>query len=109
MRHDALGAHARDDIGITEALTARPLQAALVSSISFALGGIAPLIPGILFPREVSLVIAVVSLVFLAALGALAAHMGGAPIIRGGARVLIWGALAMGITTVVGTLFSAPP
>jgi VIT1/CCC1 family predicted Fe2+/Mn2+ transporter len=109
MRHDALGAHARDDIGITEALTARPLQAALVSSISFALGGIAPLIPGILFPREVSLVIAVVSLVFLAALGALAAHMGGAPIIRGAARVLIWGALAMGITTAVGTLFSATP
>jgi vacuolar iron transporter family protein len=109
MTHDALGAHARDDIGITEALTARPLQAAFVSSISFALGGIAPLISGILFPREVSLVIAVVSLVFLAALGALAAHMGGAPIVRGAARVLIWGALAMGITTAVGTLFSAPP
>ena len=63
MAHDALGAHARDDIGITEALTARPLQAALVSSISFALGGIAPLMTGILFPREGSLVIAVVSLV----------------------------------------------
>src|SRR5580692_9949066 len=62
MTHDALGAHARDDIGITEALTARPLQAALVSSISFALGGIAPLISDILFPREASLVIAVVSL-----------------------------------------------
>ena len=109
MTHDALGAHARDDIGITEALTARPLQAALVSSISFALGGIAPLISGILFPREVGLVIAVVSLVFLAALGALAAHMGGASIIRGAARVLICGALAMGITTAVGTLFRAPP
>jgi VIT1/CCC1 family predicted Fe2+/Mn2+ transporter len=108
MAHDALGAHARDDIGITEALTARPLQAALVSSLSFALGGIAPLISGILYPRELSLGIAVVSLVFLAALGALAAHMGGAPIIRGAARVLIWGALAMAITTVVGTLFSAP-
>jgi vacuolar iron transporter family protein len=109
MTHDALGAHARDDIGITEALTARPLQAALVSSISFALGGIAPLISGILFPQEVSFVIAVVSLAFLAALGALAAHIGGAPIIRGAARVLIWGTLAMGITTGVGTLFSAPP
>jgi VIT1/CCC1 family predicted Fe2+/Mn2+ transporter len=109
MTHDALGAHARDDIGITEALTARPLQAAFVSSISFALGGIAPLITGILFPREGSLVIAVVSLVFLAALGAFAAHIGGAPIIRGAARVLIWGTLAMGITTGVGTLFSAPP
>jgi VIT1/CCC1 family predicted Fe2+/Mn2+ transporter len=109
MTHDALGAHARDDIGITEALTARPLQAAFVSSISFALGGIAPLITGILFPREGSLAIAVVSLVLLAALGALAAHIGGAPIIRGAARVLIWGTLAMGITTGVGTLFSAPP
>jgi vacuolar iron transporter family protein len=107
MAHDALGAHARDDIGVTEALTARPLQAAFASSISFALGGIAPLILGILFPREVSLVIAVVSLVFLGALGALAAHIGGAPIIRGAARVLIWGTLAMGITTAVGTLFNA--
>jgi VIT1/CCC1 family predicted Fe2+/Mn2+ transporter len=109
MTHDALGAHARDDIGITEALKARPLQAALVSSVSFALGGIVPLITGIFFPREESLVIAVVSLVFLAALGALAAHMGGAPIVRGAARVLIWGTLAMGITSAVGTLFSAPP
>lgn len=109
MTHDALGAHARDDIGITEALKARPLQAALVSSVSFALGGIVPLITGIFFPREESLVIAVVSLVFLAALGALAAHMGRAPIVRGAARVLIWGTLAMGITSAVGTLFSAPP
>jgi VIT1/CCC1 family predicted Fe2+/Mn2+ transporter len=109
MTHDALGAHARDDIGITEALKARPLQAALVSSVSFALGGIVPLITGIFFPREESLVIAVVSLVFLAALGALAAHMGRAPILRGAARVLIWGTLAMGITSAVGTLFSSPP
>jgi vacuolar iron transporter family protein len=109
MAHDALGAHARDDIGITEALTARPLQAAFVSSISFALGGIAPLISGILFPQQSSLVIAGVSLVLLAALGALAAHLGRAPIIRGAARVLIWGTLAMGITSAVGTLLSAPP
>ena len=108
MTHDALGAHARDDIGLTEALTARPLQAAVVSSISFALGGIAPLISGILFPREVSLAVAAVSLIILASLGALAAHMGGAPIIRGAARVLIWGAVAMGITTAVGTLFRLP-
>jgi VIT1/CCC1 family predicted Fe2+/Mn2+ transporter len=108
MTHDALGAHARDDIGITEALTARPSQAAFVSSISFALGGIAPLISGILFPSEASLAIAAVSLVILASLGALAARMGGAPIIRGAARVLIWGTLAMGITTAVGTLFRLP-
>jgi VIT1/CCC1 family predicted Fe2+/Mn2+ transporter len=109
MAHDALGAHARDDIGITEALTARPLQAALASSLSFALGGILPLIVDILFPRDARLVIAVASLFSLAALGALAARLGGAPIIRGAARVLIWGALAMGITTAVGTLFSVPP
>ena len=109
MTHDALGAHARDDIGITETLKARPLQAALVSSVSFALGGAIPLITGILSPRQKSLVIAIVSLVFLAALGALAAHMGRAPIIHGAARVLIWGTLAMGITSVVGTLFSALP
>jgi vacuolar iron transporter family protein len=109
MAHDALGAHARDDIGITEALTARPLQAALASSLSFALGGILPLSADILFPREARLVIAATSLFFLAALGALAARLGGAPIIRGAARVLIWGTLALGITTAVGTLFSVQP
>ncbi len=108
MAHDALGAHARDDIGITEALTARPLQAALVSLISFTLGGIAPLIAGILFPLDLRLAIAIASLVLLAGFGALAAHLGGAPIIRGAARVLIWGTLAMGISTAVGMLFSAP-
>lgn len=109
MAHDALGAHARDDIGITEALTARPLQAAIMSSFSFTMGGIFPLIAGMLSPRKESLVIAVVSFVLLAALGALAARAGGAPIIRGAARVLIWGALAMGVTSAVGTLLSTPP
>jgi VIT1/CCC1 family predicted Fe2+/Mn2+ transporter len=109
MVHDALGAHARDDIGITEALTARPLQAALASSLSFVLGGILPLIADILFPQQARLAIAVASLFSLAALGALAAKLGGAPIFRGAARVLIWGALAMGITTAVGTLFRVVP
>ena len=106
MVHDALGAHARDDIGITEALTARPLQAAVASSVSFALGGIVPLLAGTLAPggRAVP-VIAVVSIVFLAALGALAARAGGAPMIRGAMRVLTWGVLAMGITFAVGALF----
>jgi VIT1/CCC1 family predicted Fe2+/Mn2+ transporter len=107
MAHDALGAHARDDIGITDALTARPLQAALASSLSFAWGGIVPLMSAILFVHQRSLVIAVISLVFLAALGALAAKLGNAPIMRGAVRVLVWGALAMGITTIVGTLFGA--
>jgi VIT1/CCC1 family predicted Fe2+/Mn2+ transporter len=109
MAHDALGAHARDDIGITEALTARPLQAAIMSSVSFTLGGIVPLLGGLLSPRKESLVIAVVSSVFLAALGALAARAGGAPIVRGAARVLIWGALVMGVTSAVGTLLIAAP
>lgn len=108
MAHDALGAHARDDIGITDALTARPLQAAVASSVSFALGGSVPLLVGILAPGRMAVpVIATVSLVFLAALGALAARTGGASIVRGALRVLTWGAMAMGITFAVGTLFGA--
>jgi len=108
MAHDALGAHARDDIGITDALTARPLQAAVASAVSFALGGGIPLVAGILAPNGWSvLVVSIVSLIFLAALGALAAHAGGAPTMRGAARVLVWGALAMGVTFAIGTLFGA--
>ncbi len=91
MAHDALAAHARDDIGISDALTARPLQAAIASSISFALGAMVPYLAG-------------GSLVSLALLGARA---GGAPIVRGAVRVLIWGALAMGITVAVGAPFGA--
>lgn len=105
MTHDALGAHARDDIGITEALTARPLQAAMTSSVSFVLGGIVPIVAGILAPGEILIpIVAAISLIFLAALGAFAAHAGGAPIFRGAARVLIWGALAMGATGAVGAM-----
>lgn len=108
MVHDALGAHARDDIGITDALTARPLQAAVASSVSFALGGGVPLLAGHLAPGRMAVpVIATVSLVFLAALGALAARAGGASIVRGAVRVLTWGAVAMGVTFAVGTLFGA--
>lgn len=108
MAHDALGAHARDDIGITAALAARPLQAAATSSVCFVLGGIVPLLAGMLAPGESLIpVIAAISLVFLAALGAFAARAGGAPIFRGAARVLIWGALAMGATSAVGALFGA--
>lgn len=106
MAHDALGAHARDDIGITDALTARPLQAAIASSLSFALGGAVPLIAGVLATSQQAIpMIASVSLVFLAVLGALAAHTGGASIRRGAVRVLAWGGLAMGITFAIGTLF----
>jgi VIT1/CCC1 family predicted Fe2+/Mn2+ transporter len=108
MAHDALGAHARDDIGITEALMARPLQAAAMSSISFVLGALVPLLAVILAPRELLIpIIAFISLAFLATLGALAAHAGGAPMVRGATRVLIWGAVAMGATYAVGALFGA--
>jgi VIT1/CCC1 family predicted Fe2+/Mn2+ transporter len=108
MAHDALGAHARDDIGITEALTARPLQAAVTSSTSFALGGIVPLLADILAPLGTHIpVIATVSLIFLAVLGALAAQAGGASILRGAARVLTWGTLVMGVTGAIGALFGA--
>ena len=105
MAHDALAAHTRDDIGITETLAARPLQAAAVSSLSFALGGIVPLLTSAIAPpgMQVALV-AVISLAFLGLLGTLAARAGGAPMLRGAARVLLWGALVMGVTAEVGAL-----
>jgi VIT1/CCC1 family predicted Fe2+/Mn2+ transporter len=105
MSHDALAAHTRDDIGITEVLAARPLQAAAASSLSFALGGMIPLFASLLAPDGTRAVtIAPVSLVFLAALGALAARAGGAPVLRGAVRVLIWGAVVMGVTGAAGAL-----
>lgn len=105
MAHDALAAHARDDIGITEALTARPLQAAAASFVSFALGGFVPLLIGAIAPGGIP--IALISLAFLGILGALAARAGGAPMSRGATRVMIWGALVMGITAAVGSLVGA--
>ena len=106
MTHDALGAHTRDDIGITAAFAARPLQAAAASSLSFALGGVVPLFASLLAPSELrASIVAAVSLVFLAALGGLAAGAGGAPVLRGATRVLIWGAVVMGATGAVGALF----
>lgn len=108
MDHDALGAHARDDIGITDALTARPLQAAAASSVSFVFGGIIPFLAAILTSGAMRIpTIAFISLAFLAALGALAARVGGALIIRGATRVLVWGTLVMGVTGAVGALFGA--
>ena len=106
MAHDAIGAHARDEIGITDALSARPLIAAVTSSISFAIGGVIPLLADIFAPeKSKTTVIATVSLLFLIMLGALAARAGGASVFRGAARVLIWGALAMGVTSVIGAIF----
>jgi len=106
MVHDALGAHARDELGISEALRARPIQAALASAASFAVGAVLPLGVSLLAPaaRLIPLV-AGTSLVFLALLGGLAARAGGAGVTVGAARVTFWGALAMAVTAGVGTLF----
>jgi VIT1/CCC1 family predicted Fe2+/Mn2+ transporter len=106
MAHDALGAHARDELGIHQPLRARPIQAALASAASFALGASMPLLVASLAP-ETSLIpiVSGSSLVFLAFLGGLAANAGGAPVARGAVRVTFWGALAMGMTAGVGALF----
>ena len=106
MARDALGAHAREELGIFETLRARPIQAALTSAVSFAVGAALPLIVTALAP-EAALIIAVsgTSLLFLAFLGALAARTGGAGVGIGAIRVTFWGALAMAITAGVGALF----
>jgi VIT1/CCC1 family predicted Fe2+/Mn2+ transporter len=108
MAHDALGAHARDELGITETLMPRPLQAAFASATSFAIGAAMPLCIAALVPGP-DLIIAVsgTSLAFLAVLGALAAQAGGAPLGLGALRVAFWGALAMAITAGAGVLFGA--
>jgi VIT1/CCC1 family predicted Fe2+/Mn2+ transporter len=106
MAHDALGAHARDELGISEPLRARPIQAAVASAGSFAGGAAMPLLVASAVPTaSLILVVASTSLVFLAFLGFLAARAGGADVLRGATRVTFWGALAMGITTGVGALF----
>ena len=106
MARDALGAHARDELGITPTLEARPIQAALASAASFILGAAIPLIVVALVPAA-SLLIAVPasSLLVLACLGALAARTGGARMAPGAIRVTLWGALAMGVTAGAGALF----
>jgi len=106
MEHDALGAHARDEIGISEIVNANPLQAAFSSALTFTIGAAMPLIAAWLMPVN-SLIWAVTisSLLFLALLGALAAYAGGASIIKGAWRVTFWGALAMALTAGVGQMF----
>ena len=106
MARDAIGAHARDELGITENLRARPIQAAFASAASFAAGGAMPLLVAAVTP-EPGLIYSVsgTSLLFLALLGALAARVGGAKLMPGAIRVTFWGALAMGITAGVGALF----
>jgi VIT1/CCC1 family predicted Fe2+/Mn2+ transporter len=106
MAHDALGAHARDELGISETLSARPIQAALASAGSFAVGAAMPLLTAAAV-SEANLipVVSGTSLAFLALLGGLAARAGGAPVAVGAMRVTLWGALAMGMTAGVGRLF----
>jgi VIT1/CCC1 family predicted Fe2+/Mn2+ transporter len=106
MAHDALGAHARDELGISETLRARPVQAALTSAASFAVGAAMPLLVTGLAPTgHVIAFVAGTSLVSLAILGALAARAGGAAVMIGALRVTFWGALAMAVTATVGLLF----
>jgi VIT1/CCC1 family predicted Fe2+/Mn2+ transporter len=106
MSKDALTAHARDELGQSEGLAARPLQAALASAATFAVGAGLPILTIVLVPAtRLGLAVSAVSLLCLSGLGALAARAGGAPIMRGAARVAFWGALAMAATAGVGRLF----
>lgn len=106
MAYDALGAHARDELGITATMRARPVQAALASALSFAVGAVLPLLAAAAAPeRGLMSVVAVSSLLFLALLGATAAHAGGASVGVGAARVVFWGALAMAATAAAGVAF----
>ena len=108
MKHDALGAHVRDELGIVEALAANPVQAALASAASFAAGAALPLAVIALAPAQGLVAwVAITSLLFLALLGTLAARAGGAGMLAGAWRVTFWGALAMAITAGVGALFGA--
>ncbi|MGE5169680.1 MAG: VIT family protein [Rudaea sp.] len=110
MAHDALGAHARDELGISETLTARPIQAALASAASFAVGAALPLAVTLLSTDSLLiLLVSLTSLVFLALLGGIAARTGGAPVGVGALRVTFWGALALALTAAVGTLFGTTP
>lgn len=104
--HDALGAHARDELGITAVMNAQPLQAALASAATFAIGAVLPLLVTYFAPAtDIALYVGISSLAFLAALGGLAAQAGGANITVGVARVAFWGVVAMAATASVGKLF----
>jgi len=106
MARDALGAHARDELGISELLRARPIQAALASGAAFAAGAALPLVTAILSPApQVVPIVAALSLGFLAVLGAIAARVGHASILKGALRVTFWGAIAMALTAAVGRIF----
>lgn len=106
MARGALAAHARDELGLTDALAARPLQAAFASAATFAVGAAVPVLTVVVAPRQgLAIAIAAMAVMCLAALGALAARVGGASMVVGAARVTLWGAFAMLVTGVVGALF----
>lgn len=106
MAKDALAAHARDELGLFDATAARPLQAALASAVTFAVGALLPVVvSAVAPPAALAGLVTVSALVLLAVLGAAAARVGGATMWRGGFRVLFWGALAMGVSALVGRLF----
>jgi vacuolar iron transporter family protein len=108
MKHDAIGTHARDELGISTTLSARPVQAALASAASFAVGAALPLaVVGLAPGGKLMAWVSVMSLVFLALLGVVAARTGGANVVTGAVRVTFWGALAMAITAGVGSMFGA--
>jgi VIT1/CCC1 family predicted Fe2+/Mn2+ transporter len=108
MSSNALKAHARDELGITESLRARPIQAAFASAVSFSMGAVIPVATALLAPSAWAIeVIPATAIVTLALLGGIAAYGGGAPIAKGAMRVACWGALAMGLTAVVGRFFGA--
>ena len=108
MTKDALGAHARDELGISEITTARPVQAALTSAATFAVGAAMPLLAVMVSPRDLLIpIVTITSLGFLALLGAVGAKAGGANILRATARVTFWGALAMALTAGIGALVGA--
>jgi VIT1/CCC1 family predicted Fe2+/Mn2+ transporter len=106
MKHDALAAHARDEIGITEALSARPLQAAFYSAAAFSMGAVIPVLTAAVVSSPIVIwILPALAIILLGALGALAARTGGAPPLRAAIRVCFWGSLAMGLTALVGKLF----
>lgn len=106
MSNDALGAHARDEIGITNTGQARPLQAALSSAATFTTGALLPLLVAWWAPSSLlTPLVALFSLLFLALLGAIAARVGGAPMLKAAARVMFWGSLAMALTSAIGRVF----
>ena len=108
MSSDALGAHARDELGITETLRARPVQAACASALSFVAGAVIPIAAALLAPADrIAVVSSATALVALVVLGGTAAYAGGASVAKGALRVAFWGALAMGVTAGVGKLFGA--